>query len=188
MLHHDKLRFAGIGPRDTPKHILGQMTEIGRIFAQAGWIGVSGYAEGADQAWMAAIPENQQEIWLPWWTYNGAREHQDPHGRFNRVQVTLEIRQVAMEHYSGNWDDLKDGARLLFARNVAIMARDTLDTAVNLVAYWQDPKKIDSQYGGTNHAIRVAKTAGIPTFNIGNEDELDAMGELVTKLTEEHAK
>lgn len=184
MLHNDKLRFAGIGPRKTPASVLGQMTEIGRIFAQAGWIGVSGFAEGADQAWLAGIPEQQQEVWLPWWSYNQAREFDDPHGRFHKTKVTADIRQVAKDCYKGDFEALTGGAQLLFARNVAILARDTLDTPVNLVAYWQDPKDIDSSYGGTNHALRVAAAAGIPTFNIGETKDLDAMGDLVTRLTE----
>lgn len=184
MLHNDKLRFAGIGPRKTPSHVLAQMTEIGRIFAGADWVGVSGFDEGADQAWLMGIPHQQQEVWLPWWSYNNAREYEDPHGRFNKMNVTEEIRAVAMNCYKGDWNKLTGGAHLLFARNVAIMARDTLDTPVNLVAYWQDPKDIDSSFGGTNHAIRVAAAAGIPSFNIGEDKDLTAMSDLVTRLTD----
>lgn len=184
MLTNDKLRFAGIGPRKTPAHVLAQMTEIGRIFAQAGWVGVSGFANGADQAWMAAVPQKQQEIWLPWWTYNDAREYEDIEGRFHKVSMSNEIHAVARNCYKGDWEKLTGGAKLLFTRNVAIMARDTLDTPVNLVAYWQDPKDIDNAFGGTNHALRVAAAAGIPSFNIGVDKDLNAMSDLVTRLTE----
>lgn len=177
MLHENKLRFAGIGPRKTPAHVLAQMTEIGRILANEGWVGVSGYSPGADQAWLAAVPHEQQEVWLPWWNYENALSHQDPHGRFHKVQVSEEIRAVAKSHYMHDFEALKVGAQLLFARNVAIMARDTLDTAVDMVCYWQDPKDIDSSYGGTNHALRVAKEINIPCFNIGNDDELQALSD-----------
>lgn len=188
MLTQGKLRFAGIGPRDTPLDVLPVMTAMGKMFADLGWIGVSGFATGPDQAWLQDIPETQQEVWLPWWTYNDAREYHDPHGRFNKISVTSEIHQVAKDHYKGykpnqTWDELSNGSKLLFARNVAIMARDTLDTAVNLVAYWQSPEGEAKIGGGTNHAVRVAKTIHIPCFNIYHDHEVDAMSSFVEVLS-----
>lgn len=187
MLHQGKLRFAGIGPRDTPQDVLERMAHMGHMFAEAGWIGVSGYADGADQAWLSKVPFEQQEVWLPWNSYNGATEYKDPHGRFHRVRIGHDIHAVAKNCYAGDWNGLSNGAHLLFARNVAIIARDTLDTPVDLVVYWQSEQGERKPYGGTNHAVRVAKAIDVPCFNIRLMQEVQAMSEFVNELMEKAA-
>jgi hypothetical protein len=157
------------------------MASIGQQLAALGWTGVSGYATGADQAWLQFVPVEQQQVWLPWWGYNDAK-HGDP--RFQTTGIHSAIVDVARDHYlAGDWNKLKTGAQLLFIRNVAIMAGDELEVGVDMCLYWQSEKNEGSVFGGTNHAVRVAKTAGIPCFNIRKEEDQQAMAALVDSLS-----
>ena len=49
--------------------------------------------------------------------------------------------------------------------------------AVTAIAKEHDP------FGGTNHAIKVAKHFGIPCFNIRKQEDVDAMSVFVESLT-----
>lgn len=175
--------FAGIGPRETPASVCNDMAAMGNLFAKLGWYGCSGFGEGADQAWLSQIPQQQQEVWLPWSTYNGASMTRDPHKRFRLLVPTGRIEQVAKTFYANDWGKATQGIRLLMMRNVAIMMSNTLDAPVDLVAYWQSEAKEHDPFGGTNHAIKVAKHFGIPCFNIRKQEDVDAMSVFVESLT-----
>ena len=176
--------FAGIGPRETPAFVCNSMAAMGGLFAKLGWYGCSGFGEGADQAWLSQIPQQQQEVWLPWSTYNGANMARDPHKRFRLLVPTERIEQVAKTFYAADWSKASQGIHLLMMRNVAIMMGNGLDAPVELVAYWQSEKKESDPYGGTNHAVKVAKHFGIPCFNIRKHEDVDAMSDFVFRHTQ----
>lgn len=169
------LKYAGIGPRQTPQHILEMMVSVAIQLDEQGWMVRSGHARGADQAWAIAHRPQLREIWLPWNRFNNASED----GRMMHVcPSTPAIEAVAKLAHPG-WANLTDGSRRLMMRNVAIILGPQLDEPVKFVAYWSPSRKAE---GGTGNAVRLASMYGIPSFNIGLEEDQQAMSNLVDQF------
>jgi len=167
------LKYAGIGPRQTPIPVCEEMFNVARQLDGQGWIVRSGHAEGADQAWALGHPVNR-EIYLPWRKFNLDGPHL-PHG-FYVPHFSLEIQDVARAAHPA-FDDLSQGAQKLMMRNVCIILGPQLNDPVQFVAYWSPNRK---PQGGTGNAVRLAMEYGIPCFNIQFEDEQERMSNLVS--------
>jgi cell division protein ZapA (FtsZ GTPase activity inhibitor) len=154
------IKFAGIGSRDLPGDACEFCTHIGKQLFDMGWFLRSGNAKGADQAFEAAFLTNKQ-ILMPWPNHNSRAE-----GPMHvAVPENQEMERVAA-HFHNNWAGITEYARKLFTRNVAIIAGINLDDPVDVVVYAQDPTKDNWPFGGTNHAIRVARHLKIHCYNI----------------------
>lgn len=167
-----KLKYAGIGPRDIPSEIADMMSSVAVQMDHQGWILRSGRATGSDQAWEAGHRPASREIYLPWGGYN-MTTNQEKNYFISPLSEQLE-QAAKMTHPA--WDKLSLGGQKLMMRNVSIILGPDLDDPVEFVAYWHAKKKPD---GGTAHAINVAIQAGIPTFNIGFEEDQEAMSKFV---------
>lgn len=166
-----QMKYAGIGPRNTPIPVCEEMFSVAQQLDSQGWVVRSGHAEGADQAWECGHHPDRREIYLPWTGFNNG---------FGRNIVVApyncEIEAVAkMAH--PRWEYLKQGAQKLMARNVSIILGPELDDPVEFVAYWSPMKKVE---GGTGNAVRLAIQYGIPAFNICFEQDQKLMSELVS--------
>lgn len=170
-----KLRYAGIGPRNTPLDVCEQLVHVARQMDQQGWIVRSGHAQGADQAWACGHGPANREIYLPWHSFN--HEGELPEG-FQVSPVTPQLEAVARVAHPG-WSNLRQGGQKLMMRNVSIILGHELDDPVKFVAYWAPQRKVQ---GGTGNAVRLASLYGIPGFNIAYEDDQQAMSEFVDSL------
>ena len=168
------LRYAGIGPRKTPSEWLSVMANLAAELAQTGWILSSGHGDGADQAWASGCLPEQQEIHIPWHGFNKAPLHA------RKIQLNDYCKNAAAKHHPA-WSNLTDAAQLLMLRNVAIIHGHDYITPVEFVAYWSD-KPEGREVGGTSHALRMARYAGIPCFNISREEDQQSMIRLVAAL------
>lgn len=158
--------YAGIGPRATPKHVQDIMTDIARQLVPTGWCLRSGHAEGADQAFERGAANKQ--IFIPWERFNGARSN----GKDTAVVPYSErCEQIAADHHP-NWEFLSQGAQKLMMRNVHIILGERLDDPVECVIYWTPEP---NYRGGTTHALKIASTYGVPTFNLAYRDDQIAM-------------
>jgi hypothetical protein len=175
------LKYAGIGPRQTPLEVCEGIVDIARQLDHLGWMVRSGYAQGADQAWEAGHVPAAREIYLPWDGFNA----KSPDGRSYAVcPYTDELEAVAkMSH--PYWDGLSNGGKKLMMRNVAIILGHDLGDPVQFVAYWSQQKQ---PQGGTGNAVRLASLYGIPSFNIGFVEDQTAMSDFVDAQLELNRK
>lgn len=145
------MKYAGIGSRKTPDHVLSIMRAIGVSLASLGFILRSGRARGADQAFeigarhgagICEIYEPRHDLPLKW------------------------FQHAAMYHPA--WNKCSADAKILHARNSPIMLGPELIDPVKFVCCYT----VDGQAtGGTGQAIRIAADPrySITVFNLFND-------------------
>lgn len=142
--------YAGIGSRKTPEPILGIMRMIGNALAHKGYTLRSGHARGPDTAFETAAayagglteiyrPENVRPEWL---------EH--------------------ASHFHPNWPACTYEARMLHARNSAIVLGPELNDRADFIVCWTPAGAIT---GGTGQALRIAARYGITVYNLALDPE-----------------
>lgn len=154
--------YAGIGSRETPKHILDKMTELAAVFRRAGYILNSGGAPGADQAFEAGALDYKQ-IFVPWNNFSGKKMHFD---------IPDECYDIASKLHPA-WERLKPAIRSLMARNVMQVLGFNLKEPVDFVLCWTPDgctchADRNSTTGGTGLAISVADKYNVPIFNLAD--------------------
>ncbi|UZV39795.1 hypothetical protein [Xanthomonas virus PB119] len=168
--------YAGIGSRETPDAILEVMTSIGYNLAQKGWGLRSGHAPGADQAFEAGCirAEGLMEIYLPW---KGFEKAPTMHPAYTVPKFDSFMMELAAKHHPA-WDRCKEGARKLHARNVCqIFGRNPQSPLMTqMVIAWTPGAKGG---GGTGQAIRMAKSYGIPCFDLADTAQWDSLAQFV---------
>ena len=149
--------YTGIGSRDTPEHVLEEMTQLAREFGKRGWTLRSGGASGADTAFEEGA--GAKEIYLPWAGFNGndSKLYQ-PAGK--------ESFEIAARFHPA-WERCSDTVRKLHARNVHQVLGQDLKTLSEVVVCWTHGGNL---VGGTAQALRIAKHYDIPIFNLGCVD------------------
>lgn len=154
--------YAGIGSRNTPKEVLDVFESIGKYLALQGFVLRSGGADGADRAFERGCKKRHGdcEIYLPWAGFNNSRSN-----LIVRNEKAFEIAK----HYHPYWDNLKDGAKKLQARNShQVLGADLKTPSEFIICYTKDGKG----EGGTGQALRIAKDFGIPIFDAGAYETL----------------
>jgi hypothetical protein len=143
--------YAGIGSRHTPIETQTQMIRIGKALAICGHKLRSGFAKGADMAFMSGA-------WAPTDSARG----------YDAIYTATHARgkrdwEVHARLFHPAWDRLSPYAQLLMARNSAIMLGPDLQKPVKCVVCWTPGGRV---VGGTGQALRIAKAYGIPAFNL----------------------
>lgn len=160
------LVYAGVGSRETPHFIQKQMAALAYHLSNRGWTLRSGGAEGADTAfekgndlWHAG----NKQIFLPWCGFNNNTSPLwfDKFG----YDLCTQAYQIASTIHP-RWDWLKYSHKKLHARNVFQVLGPRLVEPVRFVVCWTKDGKAE---GGTATAINLAKSRGIPVFNMGAE-------------------
>jgi hypothetical protein len=161
------MKYAGIGSRKTPPEILDKMRALGQILGCREFVLRSGAAQGADSAFEAGcdVVEGEKEIFVPW---KGFNNHPSP-----LYNITPDALKLAEEVYGPRWQNLKQGAKKLMARNCYQILGQTLDDPVDFVICWtQDGCESEAERGrssgGTGQAIALAARHNIPVFNLYN--------------------
>jgi len=148
-------KYAGIGARKTPKHILSHMTASAKFLASREWVLRSGGAHGADTAFEKGAGDSK-EIYLPWKGYNN---------HLSDLHEVCEDALLLASTTHPNWERCSEGVRKLLARNNYQLLGKTLDDPVEFVLCWTPEGKI---VGGTGQALRVAKAYNIDVINFGD--------------------
>lgn len=148
--------YAGIGSRQTPVEILRAMTSAATQLSAHDLVLRSGAAHGADAAFELGADPEKVQIFLPW---KGFNNHSSPY--HNPLSDAFTIA----EHHHPAWDKLTPAIRQLMARNVHQVLGPCLQDPVLFVLCWT-PNGNGS--GGTGQALRVAKTYGIPVYDMGS--------------------
>lgn len=149
--------YAGIGSRDCPREVLEIMSKIGTYLAKKGFVLRSGGADGCDKAFENGcdLVNGRKEIYIPWSGFNGNNS--------NLVVSDIKAFEIA-EIYHPYWNNLKQGAKKLMARNShQLLGKDLSTPSEFIVCYTKGGKFI----GGTAQVLRIAKDKYIPIFNFG---------------------
>ena len=190
-LTYKSLRYAGVGSRSTPDHVLQVMRKVAHRLSELGYTLLSGGAAGADSAFeegcrlqgcrqsaCASEAEKQgcfgkMEIYLPW-----------PGFRHRVTLPSAEAFRVA-EAVHPAWTRLNDTTQALMARNSHQILGGDLRSPVDFVVCWT-PDGCESEAarsrttGGTGQAIALADRWGVPAVNLaGGKAALERLAGLI---------
>lgn len=175
-----RLRYAGVGSRETPAAVLDYMRRVAVRLASHGFLLRSGRAIGADSAFESGANDagGLMEIWLP---KPGSNRHSGP----GKIPSKVHFTAAATTH--PNWGRLSPFDQALHARNVGQVLGEDLRTPVNFVLCWT-PDGAESEAartvrtGGTATAIVVADRNGIPVINLAAPQATARLAEVVQRL------
>jgi hypothetical protein len=151
--------YAGIGSRRAPPRIEASIREVAEALNELGYCLRSGAAPGCD-TWFEKYATEAQ-IFIPYAGFNG-----HPSLWSN---PTLGAGVIASRIHPV-WDRLSDAVKKLHARNVHQVLGPDLRTPSDFVVCWTPNGE---EVGGTAMAMRVARTAQIPVFNLADDDKRD---------------
>lgn len=162
--------YAGIGSRQTPRPWLDLMETMASVLARQGYTLRSGAAEGADTAfehgayktWRLCADAPMPEIYAPWEGFGEGRAGLPTPTRI-AVELPAEAAVIARRNHPA-WHTLKRPARWLHTRNVAQVLGEDCHTPVDFVLCWTPG---GSGKGGTGQALRIAREANIPVYDMG---------------------
>jgi len=146
IMNRFRLKYAGIGSRETPKNIQELMIKIARHLEEIGFLLRSGGAVGADIAFENGVNDNDnKEIFL------GNNE--------NIPKIAFDIA----EKFHPIYYSLKPYVMKLMARNSQIILGENCNDPVNYVICWTLNGK---EIGGTSQGLRIAREYNIPIYNL----------------------
>lgn len=151
--------YTGVGSRNTPAHILNQMTVIGRSMAECGFTLRSGGAAGADAAFEQGCDTlgGSKEIYLPWNGFNGLFQNQ------GYLVGDNPNAEAMAESFHPAWHKCSQGARKLHTRNVYQVLGLSMATPSSILVCWTPGGGL---VGGTAMAIRIAMANNITIINL----------------------
>lgn len=182
--------YAGIGSRETPPYILVLMEEIAaKLYSQYNLILRSGGAGGADQAFQRGVEQCNRyrgmEIYIPWEGFSDLKSNDILiHALSSNEIICVQNKQILKESeeivakFHPYWNNLKQGARRLMARNTFQVLGSDLKTYSKFVIAWTKDGK---DTGGTGQALRIANFYGIKIENLYNKKTFDKWSEWVKK-------
>jgi len=149
----ERLYYAGIGSRKTPKNICTIMSSLAAKLSNSNYILRSGGAGGADTAF-----ENGSEdsiIYRP-------------------KDATGDSIKLASKFHPA-WDMCNGYVRKLHGRNAQIILGDSLKDPAEFVICWS----ANESAGGTSIGIKIARAHDIPVYNLYKQSELDLIMDFV---------
>lgn len=155
--------YAGIGSRETPTHVQEYFSSLAAFLATKEFTLRSGGAQGSDIAFEIGCDRvnGNKEIYLPWKYFEKSNS--------NLIISNPKAYEIA-EQFHPYWQNLKDGARKLQARNSHQVLGMDLETPSEFVICWTKGGKGS---GGTGQAIRIANHYGVPVFDAGAYENVD---------------
>lgn len=172
--------YAGIGSRETPFRVQGEMIEFGAAAAEAGLVLRSGGAVGADTAFEQGCRGvlGACEIFIPWEGYNG---------RTHGITTVHEKAPIIASTIHPAWTKLSSPAKTLVSRNMQqILGAHLIDPSYFVVCWTPDGAETTNQYGiktgGTGTAISLASKLEIPVYNLYNHGRLQAAYDHIERL------
>ena len=165
--------YAGIGSHDeTPLEVQKSMTNVASRLSNLGWILRSGHASGADQAFERGAGRNAM-IYLPTSGWNGAALSGGYLVDFDSMPIEDQKAaedSVIRYHPVGRNLDKDKFAFKAHRRNYFQVAGTNGAPDSAFVACWTPVN--DDKSHGTDQAIRIARSRGIPVFNAAEYDDL----------------
>jgi hypothetical protein len=174
--------YTGIGSRETPGEILRTMTSIAQRLSNLGWTLRSGNAPGADQAFALGTEPTQQHIFLPWPTFEA--DFLETWGIVPIMRRPGPGAEKIAERFHPRWASLGNGARMLHARNVhQILGPNAEDPIVTKFVICWTPGGEGG--GGTGQALRIARSYGVPIFDLARPEDYERVTTIFASEREE---
>lgn len=153
------IRFAGVGARKTPGHVLDLMGETSARLAEMGWNLRTGEAIGADSAFRegSASTGRHGEIFT-------IKDRPDIPGSVHDIRP-VHLRMLKSIHPKP--EALGPVAIKLMARNGSQVFGTDFTEPSDVVICWTEGGR---GKGGTGQAIRLATSVGIPVIDLGRGD------------------
>lgn len=153
--------ITGIGSRETPQHILAEMTKIGVWCKKNKVILRSGHADGADYAFEQGAQESCIAF-VPWKTFNAKLK-----SKAKLIVPAFTAQMTATVHkYHPAPEKLSEAVVKIMARNAAQVLGEHLNEHTQCVVCYTNDGRAS---GGTGQAIRIADAYKIPVYNMYNE-------------------
>lgn len=159
--------YAGIGSRQTPEPVLLLMEHIALKLYLKGYTCRTGGAAGADTAFEVGAAPNV-EVYLPWAGFNR---------RTTGVVIDSDAHRGIAKLHHPNWSALSPAAQKLMTRNSAQIFGEKIGSPVSeFVICWTPYGKGG---GGTGQAIRVARSYGVPVYDLALKEARDKVKEII---------
>lgn len=153
--------YTGIGSRETPKKILGDMEMMAKDLSKINYILRSGGAKGADTAFELGAECGKMVIYRP--------QDSIPDWAYEEVAKFIPKDRPPL-HRMNDW------VQKLLARNMMQILGDDGNSPSNFVICWT-PKGVDD--GGTGYAIRCAWEHDIRVYNLKNPKAAGYISEFI---------
>ena len=169
--------FTGIGSRTIPENIKETLKSFVEFMTSLGFTYRSGGADGSDKASESGVVNNRKEIYLPWKGFNGSDS------KLYKLEDSEETIKIASENHPA-YEYLRPPVKKLMNRSVyQILGFDLNAPSMFVICYTKDGCESHltrtSKTGGTGLAISVASKLGIPIYNLGNEERLKWVLDLI---------
>lgn len=168
--------YAGIGSRKIAPDTVEILKNIATKLAKLGFVLRSGGACGADSAFEKGCDEvyGDKEIWLPYKNFNTNLSK-----LILATSIPEEVVNISKSIYTP-WNSASEIVKRLHARNVYQILGEDLHTPVDFVVCWTD--RPDTDVGGTQFGIHLAKMKKIPTYNLFKFSESELFSIMLNKL------
>lgn len=198
-VNFDKI-YAGIGSRKLSKQRSKKLITFAFIRALNGWVVTSGAADGCDTSFEVGArlayrllhklnpelyPKNKystvQKVYIPWNNFNGRKNSE--YGGYSSKIGESEFKLAIKYHPSG--ESMKDSVKNLMARNVLQILGEDVDgirkPVDEVICYTPDGAETKTTYktGGTGQSIRIANDNNVPVYNLGSENGLSYIDEVI---------
>lgn len=163
-----------VGSRETVKGDVQKVWVVTGLLNRLGYDGRSGGAPGMDEEW--AINMDFCQRILPNDGFQGF--YHDGHGILALDYAPLNIHNKAAsiaEQHHGYWDNLKDWHKKAHTRNAMQVLGANLDDPSKLTIYAAFETKHGKVSGGTSTAVEISRSYGVPTYNIRDEKQYEAL-------------
>ncbi|WWQ13070.1 DprA-like DNA recombination-mediator protein [Morganella phage vB_Mm5] len=168
-------KCALIGSRKIPDRIRKRQIYYGRKLSESGILGYSGGADGSDTAFLANYNPELIRIILPHNGFNklycNGKTIFDGH-QLDHNKCDLELNRIGF--HEDDLYELPEYIYKFFSRNTAQIRTETQSDLVDFVLYYA-PEKNSLVSGGTRIAVYLARTYGIPCFNMYYPDMLASL-------------
>lgn len=176
--------YTGIGSRDVTEEEFSMMTHLAVTLGDVGFTLRSGGAKGADTAFELGCAESVgglAEIYIPWKGF-GKKILNPNSKRFVPSESRFEdAKKYLLENEIIPWfERMSQGAQKLHARDYYQCVG--MGVVSDFMIYCAEDDKNGVPKGGTRTAILLARSLGVPTYNIRNEIQCDQIYDYVYKL------
>lgn len=176
-----------VGSRETSDDGCSYLMAMAHKLGNAGWIGRSGGADGADTALEEGVSWDGKltkaiEVYLPWEGFNGRSSSEKGYTNASKLKNFPQAMSIAEQTHTA-WDKCSRGARALHSRNVYQVLGMDLNTPSTFLLCWAIPTKTGVK-GGTNTAVQLAKKHGAEVINIYGmsfEEALESISKYIDK-------
>lgn len=173
-----KRYYAGIGSRKLPADIIDLIKEIGWRMAKKGYILRSGAADGADKAFEYGCERGggYGDIYLPWRRFKN-RENSKYLPKMDyklpvEGQMEYSRNKMIQSGIIPHWDEMNEASQKFHSRNVNQVEGEFDEPDVHVVIYYAPTDWMTGEpTGGTRTAVMLARSKGIPTYNLYDVEE-----------------